>query len=869
MSYNPELSDYSGDPYGRRQQQRAQPQPQQPQYHAHYQQQLQQVQAAQAAQQQQAHYTYHSTGGYAHSGAPAQAAPVVAGQESPVIGDYVLGRSLGNGTFCKVVLGFHRYTGRKVAVKILNKRKLRKMSMGDKVRTEVHILRQIQHPHIIRLFEVIETQTDIYLIMEYVAGGEFFDYIVSRGRLSEAEARSMFQQIVTAVEYCHSHMVVHRDLKPENLLLDDHNRIKVVDFGLSAMLHDGLFLKTSCGSPNYAAPEVISGNLYAGPEVDVWSCGVILYAAICGTLPFDDENIRVLFRRIKKADYEIPPHVPAGCADLIQKMLRVDPIKRITLAEVRQHPWFQQDLPGYLKLSSAVYRRRRQIVHRPSLEAVCDMFHCSPQQVINALRCGPELVTSRKYADRVFERSLAVSYALISEEARWMEELKQTGTEAMFEQEDTGFVAQHKQALAKRPRPPQTGKWYLGYWVAKDVYVVVVALLHSLRRHNFEWKFYTPYSLKARSPCITMATAPGDRAAATEVWNRQGGLKLYISLYITPKGNVVIDFRRISGQVFVFLDMCGSIVTDFRQYMQQQQQQPQQQATSQQAQQPQQLLQAAPLPQKSPPEASSAPETHVRPEVKVLPPHPEIANVVSVPQSHYQFQPQVPIQAQAQAQAQAQTPTSTPTPMQAQAATQTQVQVEAQTVAQQQQQQQQLQLPQSHGQPQGPAVEGHSVLSGPALLAAATQEQPTLTTSTDQSQMAATYLGHPDMPHAQIPLPVGAAPETLAGQQEIYFDPVSGTYFLVVPDHADDPELLLQQQIAYQRQQLELLESDRQRAMLELQQMQQTQQHQGDNQAQGQQQEPEQQHGEQPQVQTQESGNAEDGDAPTKAMPRE
>ncbi len=171
--------------------------------------------------------------------------------------------------------------------------------MDQKIRREIKILKLFRHPHIIRLYEVIETPTDIFLVMEYVDGGELFEYIVQRGRLLETEARKFFQQIISGIEYCHRYMVVHRDLKPENLLLDSDKNIKIADFGLSNMMLDGNFLKTSCGSPNYAAPEVITGKLYAGPEVDVWSCGVILYALLCGKLPFDEETIPSLFKKIR------------------------------------------------------------------------------------------------------------------------------------------------------------------------------------------------------------------------------------------------------------------------------------------------------------------------------------------------------------------------------------------------------------------------------------------------------------------------------------------------------------------------------------------------------------------------------------------
>jgi len=216
------------------------------------------------------------------------------------------------------------------------------------VRREIKILRLFAHPHIIRLYEVVDTPSDIYVVMEYVRAGELFDYIVEKGRLPESEARHFFQQIVSGVEYCHRHMVVHRDLKPENLLLDASMAVKIADFGLSNVMRDGHFLKTSCGSPNYAAPEVISGRLYAGPEVDVWSCGVILYALLCGSLPFDDENIPNLFKKIKAGAYSLPSHLSPGARDLIPRMLLVDPLKRITVPEIRQHPWFTLHLPRYL-----------------------------------------------------------------------------------------------------------------------------------------------------------------------------------------------------------------------------------------------------------------------------------------------------------------------------------------------------------------------------------------------------------------------------------------------------------------------------------------------------------------------------------------
>lgn len=291
-------------------------------------------------------------------------------QQPVQIGQYVLGKNLGIGAFGKVKLATHCITGHKVAVKILNKAKIKQLGMEEKVQREINILHLCTHPHIIRLYEVIDTPTDIFLVNEYVSGGELFDYIVSKGRLSADEARNFFHQIVSGVEYCHFQKIVHRDLKPENLLLDSNLNIKIADFGLSNIMRDGDFLRTSCGSPNYAAPEVISGHLYAGPEVDVWSCGVILYALLCGSLPFDDESIPNLFKKIKSGMYSLPSHLSQLARNLIPRMLEVDPMKRITIPEIRLHPWFQHKLPPYLRHPPELMEKQERVVDSQVIDEV-------------------------------------------------------------------------------------------------------------------------------------------------------------------------------------------------------------------------------------------------------------------------------------------------------------------------------------------------------------------------------------------------------------------------------------------------------------------------------------------------------------------
>lgn len=264
------------------------------------------------------------------------------------IGPYFLGKTLGVGSFGKVKLGQHEKCGQKVAVKILNRKKIHYLGMSIKVKREIELLKIFIHPHIIRLFEIIHTKSDIFMVTEYINGGELFDYIIENGRLSEGESRRFFQQMISGIEYCHSKMVVHRDLKPENLLLDSHLNIKIADFGLSNIIQDGIFLKTSCGSPNYAAPEVISGRPYLGPEVDIWSCGIIMYALLCGSLPFDDENIPNLFKKIRGGIYILPGYLTDLSRDLIAKMLITNPLVRISITGIREHWWFKTRLPTYL-----------------------------------------------------------------------------------------------------------------------------------------------------------------------------------------------------------------------------------------------------------------------------------------------------------------------------------------------------------------------------------------------------------------------------------------------------------------------------------------------------------------------------------------
>lgn len=265
-----------------------------------------------------------------------------ASKRAKSIGHYILGKTIGEGTFGKVKLGTHILTGEKVAVKILEKERIVDSADVERVAREIHILKLIQHPHVIQLYEIIETPRQLYLITEYCSGGELFDHIVASGRVKEKEACRFFHQILGGVEQIHKMSVVHRDLKPENLLLDDHKNIKIVDFGLSNTFQEGQLLKTACGSPCYAAPEMIAGQRYVPSRCDVWSCGVILFALVCGYLPFEDQNTANLYRKILNADYEPPKFISDNVRDLISKMLTTDPDQRYTISRIRAHPWYRQ-----------------------------------------------------------------------------------------------------------------------------------------------------------------------------------------------------------------------------------------------------------------------------------------------------------------------------------------------------------------------------------------------------------------------------------------------------------------------------------------------------------------------------------------------
>ncbi|CAM0958225.1 unnamed protein product [Alopecurus aequalis] len=302
-----------------------------------------------------------------------------------LLGAYELGQTLGEGNFGKVKHARRRATGEHFAVKILDRgRVLSRRGADDRVRREIAALTMLRHPNVVRLHEVAASKTKIYMVLEFVNGGELFDRIAVKKRLSEREGRRIFQQLIDGVSYCHGKGVYHRDLKPDNVLVDRKGNIKISDFGLSASPQhlggDGL-LHTTCGSPNYIAPEVVQNRGYDGSLSDIWSCGVILYIMLVGYLPFEDRNMVVLYQKIFKGDTRIPQWLSPGAQDLIRRILEPIPTKRISMAEIKTHEWFRKD---YIPVApcddndedvqlGAIFPVKEQIIEAPGDKSIYQM----------------------------------------------------------------------------------------------------------------------------------------------------------------------------------------------------------------------------------------------------------------------------------------------------------------------------------------------------------------------------------------------------------------------------------------------------------------------------------------------------------------
>ena len=270
-------------------------------------------------------------------------------KKKPNKGPYLLGEALGEGAFAKVRLATQIHIKEKCAIKIVDKRLLEDTKDIQRLKKEIKILKSIRHKNIIQLFDIMESKTNLYFVIEYCKGGELFDYIVKNRRLKEPEACVFFQQIINGVEYLHKQGIIHRDLKPENLLLDYNNNIKISDFGLSTFFSKNHFLQTACGTPSYAPPEMLEGLQYNGEASDIWSCGIILYAMLCGTLPFTESKEEIIVKKIKMHDYSIPKYLSKEAQDMLNHILKINPEERFTIEGIKAHPWFNIVKPHLIK----------------------------------------------------------------------------------------------------------------------------------------------------------------------------------------------------------------------------------------------------------------------------------------------------------------------------------------------------------------------------------------------------------------------------------------------------------------------------------------------------------------------------------------
>ncbi|XP_019638302.1 PREDICTED: SNF-related serine/threonine-protein kinase-like [Branchiostoma belcheri] len=278
--------------------------------------------------------------------------------DSQIAGLYDLQETLGRGHFAVVKLARHVFTGEKVAVKVIDKTKIDEVSRAHLFQ-EVRCMKLVQHPNVVRLYEVIDTQTKLYLILELGDGGDMYDYIMKHDNgLDEEQAKLYFSQILSAISYCHRRHVVHRDLKPENVVFfQKQGLVKVTDFGFSNCFRPGEMLDTSCGSLAYSAPEILLGDAYDAPAVDVWSLGVILYMLVCGEAPFNEANDSETLTMIMDCKYTVRAHVSEECKNLIARMLIRDPARRATLEQIENHPWLQNgNLPPFM-VPPMIHRR--------------------------------------------------------------------------------------------------------------------------------------------------------------------------------------------------------------------------------------------------------------------------------------------------------------------------------------------------------------------------------------------------------------------------------------------------------------------------------------------------------------------------------
>jgi len=264
-----------------------------------------------------------------------------------MISDFKILKTLGEGAFGKVKSAEEIKTGQKVSIKILNKNKIQGKENFNQIVREIKILKELNHPNLIKLYQIIEDNNNYYIVTEYASGGELFNLIVKNKHLTENDASIFFTQLIFALEFLKIKNISHRDIKPENILIRNNKELLLIDFGLSCQFNEGELINTPCGSPCYAAPEMLLGNNYNGLASDIWSCGIVLFTMVCGYLPYEEETNEKLYKKIYSTKLEIPDRISSQCKDLLNKLLEVNPRKRPSLEEIKNHKFLNYGVIWY------------------------------------------------------------------------------------------------------------------------------------------------------------------------------------------------------------------------------------------------------------------------------------------------------------------------------------------------------------------------------------------------------------------------------------------------------------------------------------------------------------------------------------------
>ena len=471
------------------------------------------------------------------------------------IDHYILDKTLGSGGFGKVKLAIHEYTGSKVAIKIISKKHIKSSKVSSKIQREIRLMKYFNHPNMIKLYQVLDTAQNIFVVMEYVPGGELFELVNETGGFEPTVARRYFRQIIDGVEHCHQNLVSHRDLKLENILVNEKGLIKIADFGLSNFMKDGHFLKTSCGSLHYAAPEIVLGLHYTGAEIDIWSCGVILYAMLSGTLPFEDEDKQVIVEKITKGQYVMPHMLGEDAKDLISKMLKVNPLERISILEIKRHPWFMSTdqtnfvLKDYTNKDES--HKVNELVFGKLLD--CDGFDfkgLDSSEIKEAIRLKKN-------------HSFVVGYELLLNDYMRETASVESHTNQLYFGPVKDYLDLYQQDI---------NKYYqslLSEGYSKD-YVYGVKLNGTaeeclLKLIQVLPKLNAAFVIKSSSFCLKCHYNPeGGELATTEHMHEENlsnspVLEFFIQLYkINPKLHLV-DIKRSSGNPVTFLEFCSKI----------------------------------------------------------------------------------------------------------------------------------------------------------------------------------------------------------------------------------------------------------------------------------------------------------------------